>query len=830
MHDPLQDFMNRNGARVPVPDRSDMWDEALVANLSNILLSASSIPENSAPGTVIGVLSGSGGASPYGFAILTDPDLKFAVAGSNLVSRAGASFDAEASASHSVTIRMTDALTVVTDRTFAISVINQDAPSIVTAPAITGTLKVGQTLSVSDGTWSGSPSSYARQWQRSDDGATGWANISGATGATYILAAADDLKYLRATVTATNAEGASAPAASAATGQVTYPVAVATGGLPDVSYTQGTGDQTVNAAPDFSGATGGAWSVTGGGATIDTSGVVTISTSALLAGVTITVSYTNSGGVANSAFQATVSSSVTLGALSLDVATVSEIAAVDSLVGNIVGLTSGSTRTLIDDGGGWFRLSGGQSAIIVDAPLDYETATSRNITIRETLAGATNTPRDTVIAITITDVAGPVAANGIADQDYTEGAAISALNVAADFTISGALATTYALAPSSAALPAGLSLSSAGLLTGTPTTPAAAVAIVVRATNSEGTADSAFQITISAAADTTAPEITAASAGAESGGVIPITMSITEAGTVDYVLTDHDPTGISVAQVLAGTDEADAAATDQDQFTVTASGDYDVAVPSGLSGSTFYIAMSIIDASGNRSTDVDIVGPMTIDTTTGATSQFVGSAYISSFSTSHTFDNGTPTDTAALPATYAAGTYLLGIQSGSVVPTAVTVDGTSATLVQSYVDGTTTVSAWEVTLAGGGSGQIVVTLAVSKACAVTLYELDPALGLVASLAYSRQIGGGSPLPANEVTAGGTHLTTLAGDTVFVFASSAQIPTGWNGLVEVDPASSVNSRYLFSAWASSAAGGDPETMNLQYALNWIGTTFVTLQYR
>src|SRR4051812_5540391 len=36
---------------------------------------------------------------------------------------------------------------------------------------------------------------------------------------------------------------------------------------------------------------------------------------------------------------------------------------------------------------------------------DYETAASHTITVRETLAGASNSPRDTVLTINVTDVA-----------------------------------------------------------------------------------------------------------------------------------------------------------------------------------------------------------------------------------------------------------------------------------------------------------------------------------------------------------------------------------------------------------------------------------------
>ena len=66
------------------------------------------------------------------------------------------------------------------------------------APAITGTLKVYQTLTTSDGTWLASPT-ITYQWQRSTDGAL-WNNIASATNATYILTTSDVGYYIRAQV------------------------------------------------------------------------------------------------------------------------------------------------------------------------------------------------------------------------------------------------------------------------------------------------------------------------------------------------------------------------------------------------------------------------------------------------------------------------------------------------------------------------------------------------------------------------------------------------------------------------------------------------------
>jgi len=78
-------------------------------------------------------------------------------------------------------------------------------------PAITGTLDEGDTLTTTNGTWLGDATiTFARAWQRgnaSDPNDPSWANISGATATTYILAAADVGKYIRCRVTATNSVG-----------------------------------------------------------------------------------------------------------------------------------------------------------------------------------------------------------------------------------------------------------------------------------------------------------------------------------------------------------------------------------------------------------------------------------------------------------------------------------------------------------------------------------------------------------------------------------------------------------------------------------------------
>ena len=94
------------------------------------------------------------------------------------------------------------------------------APVISGVPTLSGTAKVGSTLTATAASVTGVPTpTTSWQWQRSDDGSTGWANISGATSTTYVLVEADDTNYVRAVQTSTNAVGSDS-ANSAASAQI----------------------------------------------------------------------------------------------------------------------------------------------------------------------------------------------------------------------------------------------------------------------------------------------------------------------------------------------------------------------------------------------------------------------------------------------------------------------------------------------------------------------------------------------------------------------------------------------------------------------------------
>jgi len=84
------------------------------------------------------------------------------------------------------------------------------APVDQVAPAISGTVMQGDTLTASTGTWTNSPTSYAYQWEDCDATGANCAVIAGATANTRVLSATDVGRTLRFIVTATNAGGATA--------------------------------------------------------------------------------------------------------------------------------------------------------------------------------------------------------------------------------------------------------------------------------------------------------------------------------------------------------------------------------------------------------------------------------------------------------------------------------------------------------------------------------------------------------------------------------------------------------------------------------------------
>lgn len=100
--------------------------------------------------------------------------------------------------------------------------------------------------------------------------------------------------------------------------------------------------------------------------------------------------------------------SITLNALTLSNSSVNENTAAGVVVGNIGGKSADTTLTITNTAGNRFTLDQATAQIKTGSvSTDYETATSHQITIRETYNGsgtATNSPRDTNFTITVNDV------------------------------------------------------------------------------------------------------------------------------------------------------------------------------------------------------------------------------------------------------------------------------------------------------------------------------------------------------------------------------------------------------------------------------------------
>jgi hypothetical protein len=102
-------------------------------------------------------------------------------------------------------------------------VISATAPANTALPTLSGSPILATQLTVSNGTWSGTPApTFKYQWQRCDANGNNCADINGATNQTYTLASADVGNKVLAIVTATNSAGTAAKS-TAPSASVTAP-------------------------------------------------------------------------------------------------------------------------------------------------------------------------------------------------------------------------------------------------------------------------------------------------------------------------------------------------------------------------------------------------------------------------------------------------------------------------------------------------------------------------------------------------------------------------------------------------------------------------------
>ncbi len=179
------------------------------------------------------------------------------------------------------------------------------APANTGLPAVSGAATEGQQLSTTNGSWTGSPSGFAYQWQRCDNAGANCSNIAGAIGSTYTLVSGDVGKTLRVVVTATNA-GGSTPATSSATAVVqAVPTPPANTALPAISGTATEGQVLSGSNGSWTGSPSGfayQWhSCDGAGANCAAIGGATNSTYTLVGGdvgktIRVVVTATNAAG------------------------------------------------------------------------------------------------------------------------------------------------------------------------------------------------------------------------------------------------------------------------------------------------------------------------------------------------------------------------------------------------------------------------------------------------------------------------------------------------------------------------------------------------------
>jgi len=194
------------------------------------------VPQNTSPPTVTGrahqgdTLTASNGTwsnNPTSFAYQWQ---RCAGDGSGCADIAGASAKAytpvAADVDHALRVVVTasnaDGQTTASSRPTQ-AVASSGAPVNTAPPTVSGTAKIGESLTADPGTWTGGPRRFTYQWQRCSSAGSGCFDIGGATGSIYGVGDADSGHTLRVEVTAHNGSGSSSTAASGTTDVVASP-------------------------------------------------------------------------------------------------------------------------------------------------------------------------------------------------------------------------------------------------------------------------------------------------------------------------------------------------------------------------------------------------------------------------------------------------------------------------------------------------------------------------------------------------------------------------------------------------------------------------------
>ncbi|HYN45419.1 MAG TPA: hypothetical protein VES64_01875, partial [Allosphingosinicella sp.] len=359
------------------------------------------------------------------------------------------------------------------------------APALIAAPRLTGAGRIGGEVTLDPGRWSGVPApTWSLQWQRNR------ADIPGAVAPSFALSPEADRAQLRCRVTARNVRGEAVVYSEEIT--IAYEAPAAKGSLTDAVYIHNSGDQILNAFPEF---TGGAltFSVTGEGVAIDpVTGLLTIRTDALASGIAVVVTATNSGGTATSSFR------VTVAAAAEPEVTEPVMTEAPALVGGGVigapvtldpGVWSGKPAPALAFQ--WRRdgvdIPGATAAAYTPGAADDRTALTCAVTASN--AGGSSVAVTAPRGVTY---AAPTAGAGVPDQTLTQATGVKTIDAGAIFTGSG-------LSWSIPSGPTGVTIDK-GLISIATDTLRAGVSVTLRASNSGGSVDDTFRLTVVEAA------------------------------------------------------------------------------------------------------------------------------------------------------------------------------------------------------------------------------------------------------------------------------------------------------------------------------------------
>lgn len=202
-------------------------------------------------------------------------------------------------------VRKSDPDTIITPK-WVMSIVRyggggSTAPSNNGLPIISGNAQVGQSLAVSNGSWTNSPTTFTHQWRANG------VNIAGATAATYTVTTTELGKTLTATVTAANKDGVGVATSAATAAVQPRPVAPVNSTLPTISGVARVGltltanDGVWTGSPTLT----RVWKRNGVVIVGATGTSFTLTAADVGTTITVTVSATNAGGVTNATSAAT---------------------------------------------------------------------------------------------------------------------------------------------------------------------------------------------------------------------------------------------------------------------------------------------------------------------------------------------------------------------------------------------------------------------------------------------------------------------------------------------------------------------------------------------